>query len=274
MFKKNLTLPARSDLRRACKQILSDSLTPRLYKQLAIMALRELGWTGSQADFNKLAEDIREQVLLARCDGMAYIPKPYCVGVIADWYSPDATLVNETYLPIPITVPAALRALEETHWRFPYMLNKSGSSEEIKLKRVGKGLLIENIVSEYFKEKWPDMWRPPENEGQYRMPCPHDFKIELPDGTLYRVDVAGKGQDDLYGTTVYGKQPADFHILAELTRTGALLKGVVYPDVFQSGRIDGVIAQPVQRLIARLNTTKEGYDFSEFTRILYGHRAA
>ena len=76
-----------------------------------------------------------------------------------------------------------------------------------------RGLVIEQHVSEWFRQHYSDEFEEPDNYRQWTRYCPHDFKLNV-GGKIYPIDVSGPHRDGTFGS--YEKKPkygVDYHII-------------------------------------------------------------
>lgn len=110
---------------------------------------------------------------------------------VNSWFeSVDASLFAPAALP-------ADRMDEDEHFaagvdlgrRWTYMINHFGDGESPqRISARYLGAKIEKSVQRYFARKWPEYYRPPSNDGNYKQHAPDDFTLALPQQNLV-VDV-------------------------------------------------------------------------------------
>ena len=99
------------------------------------------------------------------------------------WFrGPQMELFNLDECQEPILLPANAmsywKAFHELGMRGPRMITKLAHTFDRYYVMFG-GLILERHVSDWFHLHWPEFWRHPDNEGNYGMPCAHDFKLEV-----------------------------------------------------------------------------------------------
>lgn len=72
--------------------------------------------------------------------------------------------------------------------REPYMMNHYGKTSIDLYQRRRSGLLVESHVEGFFKRNYPEFYRPPSNEHDYKSHCDHDFCLVTPSRML-KIDV-------------------------------------------------------------------------------------
>ena len=76
-----------------------------------------------------------------------------------------------------------------------------------------RGLVIEQHVSEWFRQHFSDEFEEADNYRQWTIHCPHDFKLNV-GGKIYPIDVSGPHRNGTFGS--YEKKPkygVDYHII-------------------------------------------------------------
>jgi hypothetical protein len=249
------------------------------YAALTHEALILLGWHGETCDKKRAAEDIREKILAAGQDGMAYLGtylgKRYCVGYMVDWFDNQPYLINpevDQGVVVPLTEEIGERAIREAHNRLPYIKNKDGSPPAEHFNRIVRGFIVEFAVRYWFRKQYPSLYTAPANWNNPRKWCNHDFRIKSPRGTIIQMDVAGPHRDGLYGATSTGKPIANIHVLA-CRRDGYVhIMGFKKGADFQKGAFAAECAQPISRLLVYLNMLREsectGYDYADFKKLI------
>ena len=140
------------------------------------------------------------------------------------------------------------------------MLTKQESSF-YRFHTMHGGMAIEFHVSNWFQEKWPEFWKPPDNEYNYKVPCDHDFKLALPD-RVYGVDVAGPLRDGTFGT-YSAKLRTDLRVFAEMEPGGVYMRGVMSGQSCPSS-ISPLVMKPCTRMFVWLNCVKFGFPYEKF----------
>ena len=102
---------------------------------------------------------------------------------------------------LQLTAPTELEAIEgdfviayeagfEAGMRLPHMINYKGDHNTPRgRKRLQEAFLVQQHVAEYFRTHYPGFYRAPSNEGKYEQPAVDDFRLVLPNGVTYIVDI-------------------------------------------------------------------------------------
>lgn len=254
-----MTLPPLGTTKETAHRILAREKREIYYAELARLVANELNLPLSDKEMRSLAEDIREKCLQAGAYGMAYIARPYCVGVLQEWFA-DRPLLNVDSERVFIDEAIAVEAAKEGMLRFEHILNKQGTSDEDRAEVIARGLLIEKAVVHRIKSRWPQLYRDPVNHRRYNQPCGHDGRLQLRSFGLVTFDVAGPNRYDEYGA-VANKPSADLHILAEAHGLSAVIRGVESSNRFRFGRFSAEQAQSWSKLVAMLNMEAGQYGY-------------
>lgn len=252
-------------LRRACKESLIED--PRIvhYKQLVESAYARLGITPTPEEFVKRTEDLREKVFDVGADGFAYTGKPHCGVVLRRWFARNA-LFNQDARPVRLLITSELSvsAATEAALRFRWIVDKQNDGDEVRVRRIAKGLLTQTVVSDWVATRWPTLYREPKNHRQWNKWCNHDFALSL----YYRnweVDVAGDRGDGRYGVASEGKPKTDLHLIAELHSLCVEVKGYKRGSEFNKV-FHGQETESIERFILMLNCEVAGLDFRQIEK--------
>lgn len=123
----------------ACVEVLREEQRPMHYAELTRKALARLGYGWHDVPWHRQVEDVREKLLLASSRGTAYIGKPYCVGVLKEWFpGPESQIVvdgkvlvlkqqelNTERVPLPLQTEICIEAMVDAIYRFNYMQTKT-----------------------------------------------------------------------------------------------------------------------------------------------------
>lgn len=274
MLLRNINLPSRKKLRVAVKSVLREVLYPMDYTQLTNAALQRLAWSGTSKERTKIKEDVREQILEAGMDDLGYArQRGNYLGVIRDWYSTQQTLFTTDRLIVPISIADAEKAFFESVRRKPHMLNKHHKSDFDHFRTIYKGNKLEIAIAFWWQQNYSLFYQPPDNVDDDEAPCNHDFKLNFANvgfiNRVWEIDVAGSGSSRMFGA-VSQKPTATCHIIGKIDETGekAEMLGFVSGEFFKKNRFYPEQSQSIERLIARANTYREGYDPSKIRREL------
>lgn len=252
-----------TDLRRACRAVLRQTLTPMRYTDLTrhALALLEITTPLNGAQLRSIREDVREKILLQGA-GFGYTGAPLCLGYLEEWFPPQRLLFNaEEPIHVPASIQQYIRSAAESVLRFPYVKNKGGTLET-RAQRLAGGLLLQTAVSDYFRRRFPTLWRAASNARQYQRYAADDFRLWLPvHRQLVLVDVAGPHRDGLFGTTMAGKPTADLHILACAEEYTIAIQGFVSGREFSAGRFPPQCSLPISWLLVFLNCEAQGINY-------------
>lgn len=261
-------------LRPLCHKILEREISPIHYEKLANLVIKEQGEYNGY-DLKKIKEDIREKILIAGLDDSGYTGKPYFLAYKKRWVKRNQAVFN-FYEPIrvPMTVSSSTAGACETVFRFKYMLykplNKSLTIDEaidedpkiihFRMKR----LIIENNVSDYFRNRWPDLWLPPSNKNIYKQHAPDDFRMRIRDDDhIYLFDVCTPNKDNLIGK-VYMKKEAHIHVVANDEDDEINIVGFTTGKLFKEKQWVIEELYPIHQLIFWLNCISKKYPYSIF----------
>lgn len=252
------------DLFPACIQVLNEHLRPLHYaKELTPMALNALGVMKSDVLFHKEAENVREKLLLAGQYGTFYTGPPLYCAAFRHWFQSDRQLLLAVdHVEIPGNARAGAEGAHEALQRYPYMFlhNKNLHNTEVRYRALANGLVIEQHVTQWFEEKYPEFYAPPDNHRNWRMPCSHDFKLKIGRKT-YLIDVCGPDKNGLYGRRGE-KKPTDLHLECRMHNKSVFFEGVIRGENFKE-RIDpATIFSPIAFLVW-LNCSKYGIKYGQ-----------
>lgn len=274
-----------------CVEVLREEQRPLHYAELTRKALARLGYSWHDVPWQKQVEDVREKLLLAGSRGTAYIGRPYCVGVLREWFpDPDCQMMlNMEELALPLRAEICTEAMVDAIYRFNYMQTKTFTAkkelglfpdvaEELvgeivgeieryravaevlpsldnRIRGAARGKLIEFHVADWFRQKWPENYGHSPNRGRWNEKCKFDFSLRF-GSKIYLFDVAGPNQDGTFGhPRGGGKKTVDFHVLGGLNSNSVLVYGFVTGKRFTE-RIFKEFSNPLIWLVVYLNCTK------------------
>jgi hypothetical protein len=275
----------------ACAAVLNEEMRPMHYAELAEKGLARLGGKKEDVDWLRVKEDVREKLLLAGQHGTAYVPRPYCLAVMVDWFPLPQLTINARVeeFRIPLRSDVCLEAMKDALLRFDYMETKTfGARRHQKLFRetgavlprlerrveaLVRGKLVEHHVAWWFRNRWPEAYREPENKGDYTKECPHDFALEF-GGRRFEFDVAGPNVNGTFGAPRGGgKRAVDFHVLAS-PREGHIAIHGFERGVRFAERIFKEQSLPFVWLVVYLNCLRESLPYAELARLLVVRKRA
>jgi len=211
----------------ACVAILKEKQEPIHYRALADEALVR----ANMDPWDKAGERVREKLLLLGASewGTAYTGTPWCAGVLTEWFpGPQLQLLNSEASSTRIRGNAtdAASACFEALMRREHMVDKNPNAAKARrLEGLARGQVIEQHTAQWFRVRWPSLWVPPDNEGQYDMWCDHDFKLMVY-GRERKVDVMGPLRHGSFGTPFGGgKRRVDIHLIASIDGPDVVLHG-------------------------------------------------
>lgn len=250
----------------ACVRYLRNAFQPVHYAKLTKAALELIAHPYDNYALIKAKKDVREKMLLKKRYGTCYIGKPYFAGVCSDWF-PNAQLPlwNTDIYQLKISVDAhtGWYATEEFACRLPYLITKFADTET-RYKSGVKGYWIENHVSSWFKQTWPDLWMPADNKSQYKIPCNHDFKLRLPHKIIC-LDVMGPNREASFGLSP-GKQPTDYHLCASfnINHWNITLCGfLTYKDLITKKWWSVEQIRPISQLLVWINCINNNLNYKD-----------
>jgi hypothetical protein len=247
------------DLFPACRQVLEEERCPLHYAELTRRALRRLGLHAHGHRFHKLAEDVREKLLLARRRGTFYTGAPFYAGALRHWFvAGQGVLLNADTILIPGNAASGVKGLYEGLMRHEHMLHKNKQASPSTVARGrARGLVIEHHVADWFAAQWPELFVPPANAGQYEEPCDHDFALRV-EGRMYQVDVFGPRRDGTFANP--GKAQVNFHLACRIEDQDVVWEAVVPGSQFNAEILPVLCISPV-RMTVWLNCVQAGLDY-------------
>ena len=262
-------------VRAACKILLKQQMKPMHYAELTRRALQIVNLSFDDIGFRKWADELREKVFTAGLDGFVYVGKPHHLVVLSSWFETDWLFNTDVdAIRIDVTSELATEAAREAALRVPHMVNKFNDSPEAQAERVARGLLIEKAVSGWFRSTFPTLWRPPDNDGDYKCWCGHDFKLKLRNQT-WLCDVAGSHRDGLYGVANGGKpNGAHIHILADDCSLTVNIKGFRYGNEFRGERFAAESSRSIVRLVFFLHCQAMNLNYTKLKKLCGYAKAA
>ncbi len=255
------------DLRPVCGRILDEEIRPIHYADLTRMAINRVGRNG--VDFTKVKEDVREKILMAGLDGCGYIGAPYCYAFKKKWIKGDQAVLNfEEPIPVPVTVSSSTAGACETIYRFKHMIHKP-TGTYIPIDEAEPGVvkfrieraIVEQNVSDYFKQNWPKLWMPPSNDKKYKKPASDDFRIRVKN-YIYNFDVFTPGRNGK-GGLVKWKRPAHIHVMAEYDDDGVNIRGFTTGQLFSSHQWSPEEIYPFHQLVFWLNCMQDDMPYDK-----------
>jgi hypothetical protein len=261
-------------LRPLCHKILEREISPIPYKELADLVIKEQGEYNGY-DLRKIKEDIREKILIAGLDDTGYTGKPYFLAYKKRWVKRNQAVFNfNEPIKVPMTVSSSTAGACETVFRFKHMLykptmekltideaiDKAPNVINFRIKRS----IIENNVSDYFKNRWPNLWIPPSNEKIYELPAPDDFRMRIRgDDHIYLFDVCTPDKHNLIGK-VNMKKEAHIHVVANDENDGINIIGFTTGKLFKEKQWVIEELYPIHQLIFWLNCVSKNYPYNIF----------
>lgn len=271
----NDTIPL-PEISRACYQVLSEKLLPMHYTDLTKLGLGKLGLTDKDVNWQRQIEDVREKMLQASYRDTFYIGQPYCLGGIRWWFETrQLRIFHPTHgVIIPGNASSGRDGAFEALMRDPYLkikktdqhpcLNCGQYQRPTWYDRVAKGrangFVIERHVADWFKLLWPEFYLPPDNQGNWRQFCQHDFKLRL-DNTTYEVDVTGPRQNGTFGNPGQGKGKVTFHLVCEITGQDVLWRSVIPGNKYNHEINPDSDGSYPEKMIVWLNCRKWNVDY-------------
>lgn len=257
----------------ACVMELADRKVPVHYRALTEHALHRLQIDPKRVTFERVKEDVREKLLLAGSRGCLYIPQPHCLGALSTWFEREqTTLFNPDEEVIPGSATSGTNGAFALAMRLPHMIQKVASaSPEARNLGAAKGLVVESHVSDWFRMKWPEFWREPDNARSWERPCSHDFKL-IVDDAIWLVDVASQKKNGKWGLSEF-KQAVHFHLLCDIDRRDVIWRGVMFGEEMRRAgdRVHPMMAKSPLHMTVWLNCAKHGIDYLEIkNRLLRG----
>lgn len=248
---------------KACRDVLGRMLIPLRYDELTMMALSELGLSKSTIHWQRQIEDVREKMLMAGRYGSFYIGAPHCLAGLKWWFkSSQERLIHPTPgILISSSATAGANGAFEALMRNPYLLKKTSASDERIMEARAKGMILQSHITDWFQQKYPGFYRPPDNEGRWQIPCDHDFKLCI-DGQIFKFDVSGPHLNGRYGNPGNGKKATRFHLLGEIANEGVWLKTVIRGSDYGSIIFPDFEGVWPERLIVWLNCKRERLDYN------------
>ena len=256
----NDTIPMK-EMFNTCSQILDRELTPIHYKTLTEMALQELGVNPTFVNIQRQIEDVREKMLCTGRFDTVYVPSPFCLGAKKLWFArPLLISPDDEAVVIPGHAQHGAEGAFEALMRDGEMIQKNphASIERVKMARA-KGLVLERHVAGWFKENWAGFYRPPDNEGQWKHPCDHDFKLTI-DGQIWKVDVFGPNAKGNFADPGNGKRKVDLHLACEIIGQNALWRSIFTGKEY-SGKLTLATGISPKRMVVWLNCLRDGIDY-------------
>lgn len=256
---KPLVVP-QCELFQECAMVLEESLRPMHYRDLSLQAIKRLGYRESQVSMFRVIEDVREKMLVKGRFGTGYLGKPHCLAFKKQWFkTAQLEMFHVDSVLIPSSAMAGFNGALEALMRAPHMLQRSTRANlYVRNQAIARGLVIEKHVAAWFRASWPEFFCKPNNQSNWRKPCPHDFKLKVGGRTL-EIDVAGPNRHGVYGN-VFGKKRVDLHLLCRMVNDGIVWEGVVTGRNFNAHIVPENSLSP-KRMVVWLNTLKSGHEY-------------
>lgn len=258
----------------ACVEVLERELRPIHYRELTELTLAKLAVPKRSVNFEKEIENIREKLLLAEQRGTFYVGRPHCVGALRRWFSTGQLCFN---LDPPVIIPgnatSGVSGGFEAWSRSASMVTHNPALTNTAMLRHlrVKALVLEKHVSEWFAEKYPDFYMPPDNADRFDSWCDHDFKLSV-NGTVFRVDVAGPDKNGHYGHR--GRKPrTDLHLVCRIAGRNCVWEGATRGDRFTDCVIPETITSPAAVLVW-LNCVSLGMDYPAISNAAHRREVA
>lgn len=261
----------------ACVKVLEAEVTPLHYGDLTHKALQSFNIDMQTINLNRQKEDVRERLLLAKRMGTFYTGQYLFLGALKKWfYEENYSLFasDNDYIAIgnmPITV--AIDGAFEIVMRSDYMIDKFSRSPEKRYYAMSKGLMIEAAVKHFFRQTYPSMYAEPENAGNYKQPCEHDFRLHISGRRYIHIDVCGTNYKNEFRCPPQ-KKPTDFHLLCEIDEERLFLVSVAKGEDFRNDILSNELLfinqtiKPIQ-FICWLNCLKHGIDYMKIKRMVF-----
>ncbi len=254
----------------ACRRVLLRDVEPLHYIELTRRALALLGHSDHMLAWKRQIEDVREKFVGS--DIFYSGPPHYLFGY--RWWFHDRALVRPTDgVVIPASVQAGVDGSYEGLMRSPHMQVKTAAPLERVMRARAHGLVIESHVRGYFAARFPDLYRPPPNEGQWTQVCGYDFGLLL-DGRVARFDVSSRKRNGEYGLPAGGKALGhDYRILAEPRGDDVVMVSILSgPDLLAAAVDEERSGMPPELLLIRLHCDQNGIDYDELRRVAESER--
>jgi hypothetical protein len=254
----------------ACRRVLLRDVEPLHYIELTRRALALLGHGDHMLAWKRQIEDVREKFV---GNDIFYSGEPhYLFGY--RWWFHDRALVRPTDgVVIPASVEAGVNGSYEGLMRSPHMQVKTTAPLERVMRARARGLVIESHVRGYFAARFPGLYRPPPNEGQWTQVCGYDFGLLL-DGRVARFDVSSRKRNGEYGLPAGGKALGhDYRILAEPRGDDVVMVSILgEPDLRSAAVNEEHRGTPPEHLLIRLYCAQNGIDYDELRRAAESER--
>lgn len=255
-----------------CVDILRENLIPTHYVELTKAALLKLGLTPNDVNWQRQIEDVREKLLQAGRYETFYIGDPYCLGGLRWWFETgQLRLLHPTQgITIPGNAQSGVNGAFEALMRFPeYKIKNPNAPLENRTYTCARGLVLQEHISDWFKQKWPKFWLPPENHKQWKTGCSHDFRLNI-DGDIIKIDVSGPRLNGTFGNPGNGKHLTDFHLICEIIGQDVLWRDIRRGTEYQSILFPEAGICP-ERLVVWLNCLKHNIDYKAIKSNVNSH---
>jgi hypothetical protein len=249
----------------ACLEVLQEALVPLHYHQLTLRAFTKMQAQFSQTSFHeafkKNRENVREKFLERRWHGHAfYVGEPYCLGALRTWFtSPQLLLLHTDMIRIPGHATAGSEGAFEALMRAPYMQTKHPSASlEERQRGLARGQVIEKHMQQWFKDRYPQLYRPSRNHQQWHVWDKDDFYLQIGDRLLC-VDIMGPTKHGTYAVA-QGKHRTELHLLCTIKGPDCLFEGVERGKALQDHVVPEACFSPVNFLVW-LHCLRDGIDY-------------
>jgi hypothetical protein len=251
----------------ACRDALHEAQKPLHYHDLTLRGLQRIGVSRKDVSFSAVCEDVREKLLCTKRYDTFYTGKPLYLAALHSWFKTEQeTLFHIDRITIPGHAEAGARGAYEGLMRSAHMLQKT------TMDRRAAGLVLEQHVAYWFKDQYPAIYLPPENEGQWERPCDHDFKLDI-HGNIIKLDVSGPRYHGGYGNPGNGKHATDYHLLCEIQGRDVCWLGVTPGRNYNAVITPETTLSPI-RMVVWLNCIRDGIDYQIVKARAMGHSAA
>lgn len=242
----------------ACVAVLNTELLPLHYKELTSKAVAYLGFDEEHFQMYRVSEDVRQWLPGRKGNGVFYTGKPFYMMAKRSWFNTGQLMLGnfEEPVEIPGSAPSGIDGAFNALMRHPYMQDHFGGNIERRNRARSRGLVVEQHVSDWFKAKYPEFYKPPSNYGNWKQPCSEDFILDI-DGHELKIDVAGSNSNGTYGGN---KKSTDFHLLCDVHGHHVFWKAVT-PGSKWGAHVMPETAMSPQRMLVWLNCAKHDVDY-------------
>jgi hypothetical protein len=260
-------VPSMTDLFPACVRVLESKLMPMRYNDLTKEAIDLLGYSVKDVAMDKVSEDVREKLPMHRQHGVVYLEKPYCLMARRRWFqNQQLDLFNSSAKDTAITIEGNVTSGIEGAY-VTLMRTQGNMQEKTDMHTRCKGLVIEQHVTDWFRENYPEFYRPASNAGDWEKWSKEDFFLKIP-GKLIAVDVASVSRRWSGEKIVLRKRTTDLHMFARIAPNGrdVQLVGTMLGANWTHDIAPEETNDP-RRLIVLLNCLKKGIPHNELKQL-------